>query len=58
MTYKMQKPRKKFNLRMNEDERHQLQKVMQHENIPDEAKTIRYLINQAADQIRQEEGEK
>ena len=50
--YTAQQPRKRFNFRLSENERDQLNHVMQSENIPDISKAIRYCIAEKAAQLQ------
>ena len=54
MSYVAQQPRKRFNFRLSNQERAQIDFVMQHEGIPDAAKAIRYCIADKVEQLRQQ----
>ncbi len=53
MAYNAPKPRKRFYFRINEQEREQIDYIMQREGIPDASKTLRYVIAEKAEQLQE-----
>lgn len=51
-SYVPQEPRRRYYVRMNDNEREQIKFIMERENIPDVAKTIRYCITEKYDELK------
>lgn len=54
-SYIKQSPRDKFNMKLSQAERDQINYIMNHEGIPDASKAIRYCVAEKYQELKQHE---